>query len=170
MEESTTHHSKKVTVGVIVHDLIARRQLRGVGWRHLRTKTLKIYNQNIINCQNLGGKVLFKFKNPYKLHVPFQKRTLCTLRFFVVLCCLLPMNRSYWEDLVVSLAFAKLFELNQKFILEKMLVPSPTETVSTGVDVSSKGVAPEVVSMEALAPVPTTSRSPRSNPTHSRET
>lgn len=69
----------------------------------------------------------------------------------------------------MSLAFAKLSELNHKFILEKMLEPSPVETMSTGGDVAFEGFAPKVVSMEAPATVPMAPRSPL-KPTHSRET
>jgi len=66
--------------------------------------------------------------------------------------------------------FSKLSKLNQKFILEKMLRPSPAKTVTTDGDVSFKGVAPKVVSMEALAPIPMTPRSPKTKPTLARET
>jgi len=79
------------------------------------------------------------------------------------------MNRSNWEDLVVSPAFAKLSEINQKFILDKMLALSPAETVSIG-DVASEAATLEVVSMEASAPVRTTPRLPRTKPTPTSET
>jgi len=159
-----------VSVGVTVHDLTARRWLRGAGWQHLRPKYLKIFHKNNINCYNLGAMVGFEFKNPYKLCVLIQHRTLCALRIASEICCLLPMNQSYWEDLVISPTFAKFSELNQKFILEKILGPSPVETVSTSGDVASKGASMEVVSMEALAPVPMVLRSPRPKPTPNRET
>ena len=111
-----------------------------------------------------------QFKNPYKLRMPVQQRTLCALRVFVELCCLSLMNRSYWEDLVTSPTFSTLSELNQKFILEKMLGPSPAETVSISGDVSFKGVILEVVSMEASTHMPMMLRSPRSKPTPMKET
>lgn len=66
--------------------------------------------------------------------------------------------------------FANLLELNQKFILEKMLGTTPTEIVSTGGDVASEGVSPKVVSMEAPAPVPMAPRFPKLKPTPARET
>lgn len=80
------------------------------------------------------------------------------------------MNQSFFEDLVTSPAFANLPKLNQKFILDTMLGPRPTETVSTWGDVASKGVALKVVSMEALAPMPIVPRSPKLNPIHLQET
>jgi len=67
-------------------------------------------------------------------------------------------------------AFAKLSKLNQKFILETMLGPSPIGTMSTRGDVTSKGATLDVVSMEAPAPVPVVPRSPRLKPTPIRET
>lgn len=115
---------------------------------------MKICCQNNINCHNFGGMVGFEFKNLYKLHVSVQQRTLCSLRNVSEIFCMSRMNQPYWEDLVASPTFSKLAELNQKFVIEKMLGPSPIETMSIGGDVASKGVAPEVVSMEALAPVP----------------
>ena len=69
----------------------------------------------------------------------------------------------------MSPVFAMLPTIKQKFILNKMFVPSPSENVSTG-DVASNTVASEVVSMEALAIVPTTPRSPRPKHTPTRET
>ena len=74
------------------------------------------------------------------------------------------MKRLAWEDLVVSPVFSKLFELNHKFIPEKMLGPSLAETMSTD-DVASEGAPLEVLSMESPAPVPTMPRLPRSKPT-----
>jgi len=65
-------HNRKVAVEVIVHDLTARRWLRGGAWRHLRPKYLKIYHQNNINGQILGGTIGFDFKIPYKLRVLAQ--------------------------------------------------------------------------------------------------
>lgn len=121
MEGSVTQHSRKVTVGVKVHDLTSRRLLRGGGWQHLRQKYLKICHQNNIYYHKLGLTVGFEFKTPYKLRTLVQQRTLCALRIVSEICCLSPMNRSYWEDLVTSPAFAKFSELNHKFILEKIL-------------------------------------------------
>ena len=66
MKVDATQHSQKVTVRVTVHDLIARRRLRGVGGRHLRLKYLKICHQTSINDQILGGMIGFELKNPYK--------------------------------------------------------------------------------------------------------
>ena len=74
---------------------------------------------------------------------------------------MLLMGCSFFEDLVTSPAFSNFTELNQKYILETMLGPSPAETVSTRGDIASKGADLEVVSMESLAPVPTALRSPR---------
>ena len=80
MEGGAAQHSRKVTVGVIVHDLTSRRWLRGVGLRHLRKQSLKIFHQNNINCQKLGGMVGFEFKSAYKLQVATQRKTLGILR------------------------------------------------------------------------------------------
>jgi len=79
--------------------------------------------------------VRFEFKTPYKLCMPVQQRTLCALEISSEIFYLSPMNRSYWEDLFVSPTFAKLSEMSQKFILEKILGPSPAETMSIGGDV-----------------------------------
>ena len=68
----------------------------------------------------------------------------------------------------MSSVFAKLPKINQKLILEQMSTPSPVETVSTD-DVASSTATLEVVSMEALAIMPMTSRSPRPKPTPTRE-
>ena len=67
-------------------------------------------------------------------------------------------------------AFSKLSELNHKFILETMSGPSPAETVTIRGDVAFEGVARKVVSMEDLALVPMTLRSPRPKPKPIRET
>lgn len=93
----------------------------------------------------------------------------CTLIVFGM-CFLLLMNYSYFEDLVTSPTFSKLSELNHRFIIETMLGPSPAKIVSIGGDVASKGVAPEVVSMEASTLMLMTPRSPRLKPTRIRET
>ena len=55
--------SQKVTVKVTVHDLTARRWLRGGGGRHLRLKYLEIYHQISINGCVSGGIVRFEFKS-----------------------------------------------------------------------------------------------------------
>lgn len=86
-----------------------------------------------------------------------------------MLCCQLPMNHLYWDDLVASPAFSNLSELNRTFILENMLAPSPVETMSTSGDFSSEGAVPEVVNVEVPAAVPTAPRSPRPNPTPVKE-
>lgn len=80
------------------------------------------------------------------------------------------MSRSFSEDLVASPTFSNLPELNQKFILETMLGPNPTETVSTGRDIASEGVTLEVVSMEGLDPMLMVPRSLTLKPTPVRET
>jgi len=120
MEDGTMQHNRKVIIGVIVHDLMAKRRLRRTRWQNLRQKSLKIFHQNNIYYKKLRGVVRFEFKTPYKLHVSVQQGTLCFLRIASEVCCLSPMNQSYWEDLVTSPVFAKLSELNQKFILDKM--------------------------------------------------
>lgn len=169
MEEGVAQHNMKVTVEVSVHELMARSWLSGAGSRQLRQKYLKIYRQNKIYCQKLGRTVGFEFKTHYKLHVLVQQRPLSTLRIISELHWLLPMSQAFWEDFVLSLAFAEFPVINQKFILDKMSAPSHAETVSAG-NVGSKIATPEVVSMDALATVPTTPRLPRPNPTHIRET
>lgn len=80
------------------------------------------------------------------------------------------MSCPFFEDLVASPEFSNLPKLNQFFFLETMLGPSPAETMSTGGDIASEGGAPEVVSMEALAPIPMVPRFPRLKSTHVRET
>lgn len=60
-----------------------------------------------------------------------------------------------------------MFESDQYFINNVM--SAPDETASTGGNVASKGVAPEVVSMEVPAAIPKVPRSPRPKPTLSRE-
>lgn len=112
MEGGAMQRSRKVIVGVIVHELTARRWLRGEGGRHLRQKYLNICHQNSINCHNFGGTVGFEFKNPYKLRLSIQQRTLWTLRVVVEIYYLFPMNRSSWDDLVASPKFSKFSELN----------------------------------------------------------
>lgn len=92
MEEGVTQHSRKVTVGDTIHDLMSRRWLKGVGWWHLRQKYLKIFCQSSIYYQKLVGIVRFEFKTPYKLCVLVQQRKLCTLRIVSEVFCLLPMN------------------------------------------------------------------------------
>jgi len=64
----------------------------------------------------------------------------------------------------VSPAFSKLSEVNYTFILEKMLGPSPTETMSTGGYVAFEGAVLEVVSVIVPSAVPTTPRLPRPKP------
>lgn len=169
MRGGTMQRSRKMIVGVTIHDLTARRQLRGEGWRKLRPKYLRIYRQNNIYCQKLGGMVIFEFKTPYKLSMPVQQRTLCALIIIGEFRYLLPMSQVFWEDLVASPLFSEFPDINQNLILDKISAPSPTEIVSTG-DVASKVVAQKFVSMEALAIAPTLSRSPRPKPTHTRET
>ena len=69
----------------------------------------------------------------------------------------------------MSPAFSKLSEVNYTFILEKMLGPSPTETMSTGGYVAFEGAVLEVVRMEAPFSMPMGLRSPRLKPTLVRE-
>ena len=77
-----------IAVEVTIHDLMAKNQLRGVGRRYLWQKSLEICRQECIYYHILGGMVGFEFKNPYKLRVSVQQRTLCTLEFLsrVVRC------------------------------------------------------------------------------------
>lgn len=104
-------HSRKVTVGFRVHDLIARTWLRGAIWWHLRPKYFKIYHKNNINDKILGGTVTFELKNSYKLRMVVQQRTLGTHRD-VDLSGLLLMSYSFFNDLFPSHTFANLPLLN----------------------------------------------------------
>lgn len=74
-------HNQKMTIRVIVDDLIARRWLRGAGGWHLTLKYLEVCCQININGEVLGGMVGFEFKFRYKLCVLVQQRTLAPLEF-----------------------------------------------------------------------------------------
>ena len=148
--------SQKVTVTVTIHDLIARRWLRGVGgeWhlRHLRlnlrVKSWKICHQFSIYGWTLGGTVKFEFEFAYKLHVAVQQKSLFTLKISV-LSYRLYMNPQVYTDLVTSSVFEKLLEDTQHFILSTM--SRLGEITSTGGIITSKGAALEVMSMEVPA-------------------
>lgn len=77
------------------------------------------------------------------------------------------MNPQFFAYLVISSMFHTLPKDTQQFILSAMSEPS--ETASNGGTISSQGMASEVVSMEAPAPVPTAPRLPRSKYTPVRE-
>ena len=79
------------------------------------------------------------------------------------------MNCEFFKYLIASPMFDNFLELDMKFISDIMSGPCPAKTASTGGTIASEGVALDVVSMEALAPVPTILRSPRSKPTLVRE-
>ncbi len=57
------------------------------------------------------------------------KNSLPPYNFYVMLS--ITYESSYWEDLAVSPTFSKLSEVNQTFILENTLGPSPAKTMST---------------------------------------
>lgn len=77
------------------------------------------------------------------------------------------MNPRVYAELVTSSVFKKLPEDTHRFILSMLF--GPRKTTSTGGTITSKGVALEVMSMEVLAAVPKTSRSPRPKPMPVRE-
>jgi len=76
MRKGIAQLSRKMTIRVTTHDLMATKQLRGAGWQQLRQKYLSICYQDNIYYQNLGGTVGFEFKTPYKLRVIPTENTL----------------------------------------------------------------------------------------------
>jgi len=72
LKDGVVQVGPKVAIEVTIHDLMAKKKLRGVGRRYLWPKYLKIYCQRGIYYQNLGVTVKFEFKTSYKLRVLVQ--------------------------------------------------------------------------------------------------
>lgn len=82
MEGGSTYRIRKVTVGVIVHDLIARGWLRGAGWWHLRPKCLNIYHQRTLMVKIWGEGLELNSKSPINYICHSNKEQFAPLDFF----------------------------------------------------------------------------------------